>query len=99
MPYKVIIGREQTILYTLRECAAELGVSERTMRSYIQRGLIPAQKIRRKIYVWDRNLQAFVRGAKSTRNLQAVPAPEYDTAFEDMPPDPVFDRHGQRIRE
>lgn len=100
MPYKSTIGRETTILYTQQEAAREIGVSERTLRSYIARGLIPAVKIRRRVYVWDRHLMQFIRGAKSTRNLEAVPPPEYDTTtFDDLPPDPVFDNHGRNIYE
>lgn len=95
--YKSRIGGETTILYTQAEAAREIGVSERTMRSYIKRGLIPAAKIRRRVYIWDRHLMQFIRGAKSTKNMTAVPPPEYDAADFDGPPDPLYDEDGNDI--
>ena len=88
MPIQSRIGGERTVLYRLKEAAAEIGVSERTMRSYIKRGMIPAQKIRGRLYVWDRHLLQFIRGAKSTRSITPVEPPQYDTIDFDGPPDP-----------
>lgn len=87
MPYKSRIGGETTILLTQREAAEQIGVTDRTMRNYIKRGLIPAVKIKCRVYIWDRHLLQFIRGAKSTRNVQAVEPPQYDDANFDAPPD------------
>ena len=91
MPYISKIGGQRTVLYTQAEAAAQIGVSERTMRSYIKRGLIPAVKIRRRVYVWDQHLLQFIRGAKSTKNITPVPPPTYSTVEFDGPPDPFYD--------
>lgn len=87
MPILSKIGGERTILLTQQEAAAQIGVCERTMRNYIRRGLIPAVRIRRRVYVWDKNLQSFLRGAKSTRNVSAVDPPRYEALDFDAPPD------------
>lgn len=87
MPKVSNVGGERTVLYTQAEAAAEIGVSVRTMRNYIKRGLIPAVYIRWRCYIWDRHLMQFIRGAKSSRNVQPVEPPEYDTFEFDGPPD------------
>lgn len=86
MPIKKNIAGEITVLYTLDEAAAVLGVSERTLRTYIYEGRIPACKLRRRWYIWDKNLNAYLRGAKSTKTYKPVQAPQYDAA--EYAPDP-----------
>ena len=87
MSYKSRIGGETTILLTQREAAEQIGVTERTIRNYIKRGMIPAVKTKRNVYVWDCHLLQFIRGAKSTRNVQAVALPPYEAANFNTPPD------------
>ena len=87
--YKSTIGKETTILYTQQEAADAIGVSVRTLRSYLRAGRIPYVTIRRRVYIWDRHLMQYLRGARTTRRYEEVTAPEYDTtAFDDFPPDP-----------
>lgn len=87
MPKRVKISGETTVLLTQKEAADFLGVTERTMRNYIRRGLIPAVTIRRRVYLWDRNLLQFLRGARSTRNTKPVSPVKYECADFDAPPD------------
>lgn len=86
MPIIKRVAGEKITLLTLQEVTEILGVSERTTRQYIVDGLIPACKISRHLYVTDKNLSAFLRGAKSTRRKSAVSAPKYE--IDDFPPDP-----------
>ena len=86
MPTLSKIGGERTVLYSQQEAADELGVSVRTIRSYIKRGLLPAVYIRRRCYIWDKNLLQFIRGARSTRNLKAVEPPRFDGLTFSKPP-------------
>lgn len=81
----VYIGGEKIKLLTVQETAALLGVSERTVRQYLKDGLIPSCKIRRRLYVYDKHLSAFFKGAKSTRRKAPVEAPKYE--IDDFPPD------------
>ena len=87
MPKITHIGGDRTTLYNLQEAAEALGVSERTMRSYIRRGLIPAVKVRRRVFIWDKNLQQFLRGAKSTQRVEPVKPPQFESLDFDAPPD------------
>ncbi len=79
MPLIKRVAGERITLLTLQEVTEILGVSERTARQYIVDGLIPACKLKRRLYVTDKNLSAFLRGAKSTRRKTAVTAPQYET--------------------
>lgn len=81
----VYIGGEKIKLLTVQETADLLGVSERTARQYLKDGLIPSCKVRRRLYVYERHLSAFFKGAKSTRRKKPVKAPQYET--NDFPPD------------
>lgn len=56
----------QTILYDRHEAARILGVTERTIWQYIKDQRIPAQLIGQKWYISERNLQAFLHGARYT---------------------------------
>lgn len=87
MPRITQIGGEKTILYTQQEAADFLGIGVRTIRKYIRRGLIPAVTVRRRVYIWDKNLQQFLRGAKNTHNVTAVNPPQYEALDFDAPPD------------
>lgn len=78
---------EQLILYRLEEAAAYLGVSTRTIRQYIHDQRLPAQKIGNRVYIWDGNLSAFVRGAHSRKDRHKVEPPAFT---QDFPPDPFF---------
>lgn len=99
MPYLSKIGGERTVLYTQAEAAREIGVSERTLRNYLRAGRIPYVKIRRRVYIWDRNLVQYIRGARSTRIYETVEPPKFDVLDFDTPPDPVYDEHGRNIYE
>lgn len=87
MPTWYQTPKEQLLLYRLEEAAAYLGVSTRTIRQYIHDQRLPAQKIGNRVYIWDGNLSAFVRGAHTTHTRHTVPAP---TFTEDFPPDPFY---------
>lgn len=87
MPTVSKIGGERTVLYTQKEAADLVGVSERTMRSYIKQGRIPAVTIRRRVFVWDRHLMQYIRGAKTTRIYGKVESPQFDTLGFDATPD------------
>lgn len=88
MPTIYQTEREHLILYTLQEAADFLGVTERTLRQYIHDQRLPAQKIGNKWFIWERNLSAFVCGARSTKDRHKVAAPTFEGA--DFPPDPFF---------
>lgn len=87
MPKSITIAGEKTTLLTQEEAADILGISVRTIRNYTKRGLLPAVKVRRRVFIWDKNLQQFLRGAKSTHNVQAVVPPQFEAADFDGPPD------------
>ena len=48
-------------LFTVTEAADTLGITPQTVRAYIKRGRIKAQRIGRPIYITDKNLQEFIR--------------------------------------
>ena len=88
---RVIIDGEKTELLSLTEAAKFLGISERTMRTYIREGRIPSCKVKRRIYIWSRNLQQYLRGARTTRTYKDVAPPKFDALTFDAPPDPFYD--------
>ena len=53
---------EPITLYTLKDLAAQLNVTERTMHSYIKDGKLKAQMIGGRWQISERNLQAFLNG-------------------------------------
>ena len=87
MPLIKHVAGERIVLYDLEEASAMLGICQRTLREYSYREIIPACRLRRKLYFTDKNLSAFLRGAKSTRRKSTVPAPRFET--DDFPPDPM----------
>jgi len=52
---------ENIKFYKIPEVAEILLVSPQTVRAYIKRGRIKAQRIGRPIYITDKNLQEFIR--------------------------------------
>lgn len=64
-------------LYSRQEVAHMLGISERTVWQYIKDERLPAVMIDHKLYVWDKNLVAFLAGAKSTHYKHQVDAPTF----------------------
>ena len=66
-------------LYTSEEVAQELQISPRTVWQYIHDERLPAVKIKGKWYIWERNLVAFLSGAKSTRQKHKVEPPPFAT--------------------
>ena len=86
MPKTVKIAGERTVLFTQKEAAEFLGVSERTMRNYIKAGRIPACTVRRRVYIWDRHLLQYLRGARTTRTYKPVPLPQFDSLEYDKSP-------------
>ena len=81
----VYIGGEKIKLLTVQETADLLGVSERTARQYLKDNLIPSCRIKRRLFVTEKNLSAFFKGAKSTRRKKPVKAPRYEA--DDFPAD------------
>ena len=63
-----------------------MNLTERTIRNYIAQGRIPAVKIKRQTYIWDKNLLQFLRGAKTTRKYEKVVSPEYESLEYDKCP-------------
>jgi excisionase family DNA binding protein len=55
-------------LYNVEEAAALLGVTSQTVRKYIKRGRLQAQKIGRALYITEPNLRAFLNGTAKTVN-------------------------------
>jgi len=53
---------ETTKLYTLKDLAKMLKVSERTMHSYIKDGKLKGQKIGGRWQISERNYQNFING-------------------------------------
>lgn len=86
MPTTIKIAGERTVLFTQKEAADFLGVTERTMRNYVKSGRIPACTVRRRVYIWDKHLQQFLRGARTTRTYKHVPPPQYDSLEYDNSP-------------
>lgn len=86
MPTTIKIAGERTVLFTQKEAADFLGVTERTMRNYVKSGRIPACTVRRRVYIWDKHLQQFLRGARTTRTYKPVPPPQYDSIEYDNSP-------------
>ena len=86
----------QTLLYDRHEVARVLGVTERTIWQYIKDHRIPAQLIGQKWYISERNLHAFLNGARYTaegykigrgrkhrvRSGQYIEAPKYTGEYE-----------------
>lgn len=70
---------ERIRLLTLQETATILSVSERTLRSYVKQQRIPAARLNRRLYFDERNISAFLRGARSIRDGHRVQAPEFDS--------------------
>ena len=66
-------------LYDREEVAEELGITPRTVWQYIHDERIPAVKIKGKWYIWEKNLIAFLAGAKSTHSKHKVKPPEFST--------------------
>ena len=81
----VNIAGERIKLLSIEDVTHVLNVSERTARQYLVDGLIPSCTIKRRKYVTEQNLVAFLKGAKSTRRKAAVPPPKYEV--DDFPPD------------
>ena len=83
-------------LYTREEVAEQLHISPRTVWQYIHDERLPAVKIKGKWYVWERNLIAFLTGAKSTKQKHKVAPPKFATPpfvesrRDDDPPDPFY---------
>lgn len=80
------VGAETIRLYDLTEASEILGTSERTTRQYLYDGLIPSVRLKRRLYITDRNLSAFLRGASSTKRKKRVEPPKYEV--DDYPADP-----------
>ena len=87
MPVISKVGGERTLLLTTEDAARELGVSPRTIRNYCTTGRIPYCTIGRTIYIWDKHLMAFIRGARTTRTYKKISPPKFEA--EDFPPDPI----------
>lgn len=86
MPTLSNIGGERTVLYNLQEAAALLGVTDRTLRTYLKEGRIPSVKIKNKLFIWDKHLLQYIRGARTTKKFKSVAQPQYDTLdFDDLP--------------
>lgn len=82
------------VLYDRGEVAKMLGVSKRSVWQYIKDGRLPAVMIDHKWLVLERNLVAFVSGARSKydkRNFEAV-QPAVDFYEEDYPIDFLYDK-------
>ena len=97
MPIKVVIDGATTTLFNLQEAASFLGVSERTMRTYVKAGRIPAVKHRRRLYIWSRNLQEYLRGARTLRTYRKVEPPEYSDLDFSAPPDELWSAEGRLL--
>lgn len=54
------VGNETA--YTVQEVAKILKLSSQTVRSYINKGRIKAQKIGTAYYIAEENLQSFIKG-------------------------------------
>jgi excisionase family DNA binding protein len=50
--------------YYLEGAAKRLNVSERTLRTYITRGHLRAQRVGRRLFIAEENLRAFLRGER-----------------------------------
>ena len=59
---KTVLGMT---IYTARETADILHISERTVRSYIKGGKLQAQKIGGYWAISEENIKAFINGSKS----------------------------------
>ena len=59
---KTVLGMT---IYTARETADILHISERTVRSYIKGGKLQAQKIGGDWAISEENIKAFINGSKS----------------------------------
>lgn len=56
------VGDQAIILMDKREAAELLGVSSRTVWSYIRRGALPAQMVGGRWWITEENLISFLRG-------------------------------------
>lgn len=72
---RIELENSTMILYDLSEVSRNLLVSERTARQYIHDERLPAVKISGKWYVWERNLAAYLAGAKPRK--RAVKPPQF----------------------
>ena len=61
---KTILG---VTVYTAKETAEFLHVTERTIRSYIKRGMLKAQKIGGDWAISEDNIKAFLNGSTTER--------------------------------
>ena len=77
MPKTVEFYGGRMILYSRHEIAKMLGISERTVWQYIKDERLPAVMIDHRLYVWDKNLVAFLAGAKSTHHKHKVNPQEF----------------------
>jgi len=59
--------KDHAITYSVKDTAAYLNVSELTVRNYIKRGLIEAEKIGHKIFINRENLLKALKGVKSLK--------------------------------
>lgn len=59
---KTIVGMT---VYTAKETAELLHVSERTIRNYIKRGNLKAQKVGGDWAITEENIKAFLNGVKT----------------------------------
>lgn len=76
---KEAIPTENRLAVSLSEGAAMLGVSRRTLESYIRMRRLPARKIGRRTLILVRELQNFLRRdqpSASPAKAAKVPAPE-----------------------
>ncbi len=96
MPTIAVVGRDRLTLYTEAETARMIGVSERTVRSYLRSGRIPYVRIRRKVYIEHNNLLEYLRGARTSRIYQQIAAIEFQTDFT-APPDVVYGTLGEEF--
>lgn len=97
MPIKSYVGGQTTILYTQQEAADAIGVSIRTLRSYLKQGRLPYVRIKRRVLIWDKHLMQYIRGARTTRIYSDVDKPGYECESFDGPPDPLYDDDGNDV--
>ena len=58
---KEVLGEK---LYTVEEVAEMIGVTKRTMTTYIQQGRLQGQKLAKRWYFSADNIKAFLQGKK-----------------------------------
>lgn len=72
MPMEIRMPGSSVRLYDRHEVALILRVSDRTVWNYIKDERIPAQLIGQKWYISERNLCAFIHGARYTAEGQRI---------------------------